>query len=43
VRGVATQGDEFDATSLRKLCLQLEKHISKNQELRIKFSDNPSK
>ncbi|KPM04956.1 beta-catenin-like protein 1-like protein [Sarcoptes scabiei] len=34
---------EIDEHSLKRLISQLERKISKNQEMRIKFNDNPSK
>lgn len=32
-----------DASLLKKLVLKLERGITKNQELRIKYSENPEK
>ncbi|CAF0819294.1 unnamed protein product [Rotaria sp. Silwood1] len=35
--------EELDETSLKRMLSQLEKRISKNQEMRIKYPDNPEK
>ncbi|CAF0938658.1 unnamed protein product [Adineta steineri] len=35
--------DELDETSLKRMLSQLEKRISKNQEMRIKYPDHPEK
>ncbi|CAF5132061.1 unnamed protein product, partial [Rotaria socialis] len=34
---------ELDETSLKRMLSQLEKRISKNQEMRIKYPDQPEK
>ncbi|CAG8520790.1 11599_t:CDS:10 [Diversispora eburnea] len=35
--------EALDSTSVRKMILKFEKAITKNQELRVKYSDDPSK
>ncbi|CAF2730277.1 unnamed protein product [Rotaria sp. Silwood2] len=35
--------EELDETSLKRMLSQLEKRISKNQEMRIKYPDHPEK
>jgi len=37
------QAEPLDEVSLKKLLLQFEKRLSRNQELRIKFPDMPEK
>jgi len=37
------QGEPLDEVSLKKLLLQFEKRLYRNQELRIKFPDVPEK
>lgn len=37
------QGEPFTEASLRKLLSKFEKRVSKNQEMRIKFPENPEK
>jgi beta-catenin-like protein 1 len=36
-------GDDIDETKLKRMILNFEKRIAKNQELRIKFPDDPPK
>ncbi|CAF0963645.1 unnamed protein product [Adineta ricciae] len=38
-----SSAEELDETSLKRMLSQLEKRISKNQEMRIKYPDNPEK
>lgn len=38
-----TETENFDESSLKKLLNQFEKRFTKNQEMRIKFSENPEK
>ena len=37
------QTETLDETNLKKLLLQFEKRVYKNQEMRIKFPDHPEK
>ena len=37
------QIDPIDDTAVKKMILKFEKRASKNQEMRIKFPDNPEK
>jgi beta-catenin-like protein 1 len=39
----ASAADNFTESSLKKMLNQLEKRVNKNQEMRIKFSDQPDK
>jgi len=41
--GVLLQAEPLDEVSLKKLLLQFEKRLYRNQELRIKFPDMPEK
>jgi len=40
---VLLQAEPLDEVSLKKLLLQFEKRLYRNQELRIKFPDMPEK
>ena len=39
----AIRGEKYDATWLRKLCLNFEKRVNKNSTLRAKYEDDPPK
>ncbi|EMR10899.1 hypothetical protein PNEG_01045 [Pneumocystis murina B123] len=39
----AIEQEKIDASSLKKMVLKLERAITKNQELRMKYSENPEK
>jgi len=41
--GILLQAEALDEVSLKKLLLQFEKRLCRNQELRIKFPDMPEK
>ena len=41
--GIVLQAEPLDEVSLKKLLLQFEKRLYRNQELRIKFPDMPEK
>jgi len=41
--GILLQAEPLDEVSLKKLLLQFEKRLYRNQELRIKFPDMPEK